>query len=129
MKKHFLLIYGLLIIGSTKAQNNLKLWYTKPAQVWEEALPLGNGHLGAMDYGNPKQEIFQLNEKTLWSGIPDDGLNNKSKDAIPLIREKIDAGEYKEAADLWINNCQGPYTARYLPMAYLHIDMPVSANV
>ena len=93
MKKHFLLIYGLLIIGSTKAQNNLKLWYTKPAQVWEEALPLGNGHLGAMDYGNPKQEIFQLNEKTLWSGIPDDGLNNKSKDAIPLIREKIDAGE------------------------------------
>lgn len=129
MKKHFLLIYGLLIIGSTKAQNNLKLWYTKPAQVWEEALPLGNGHLGAMDYGNPKQEIFQLNEKTLWSGIPDDGLNNKSKDAIPLIREKIDAGEYKEAADLWINNCQGPYTARYLPMANLHIDMPVSANV
>ena len=43
MKKHFLLIYGLLIIGSTKAQNNLKLWYTKPAQVWEEALPLGDG--------------------------------------------------------------------------------------
>lgn len=129
MKKHFFFISGLFILGCIKAQNNLKLWYTKPAEVWEEALPLGNGFLGAMDYGNPKQETFQLNEKTLWSGFPNDGLNINSKNAIPLIREKIDAEDYKGAADLWINNCQGPYTARYLPMADLHIDMPSSANV
>lgn len=129
IKRHWLIVSSLFMFSIMNAQNNLKLWYTQPAKVWEEALPLGNGYLGAMDYGNPKNENFQLNEKTLWSGFPDDGLNELCKDAIPLIRERIDAGDYKGAGDLWINNCQGPYTARYLPMANLHIDMPSGAKV
>lgn len=111
------------------ASESISLVYSKPASAWEEALPLGNGHIGAMDFGNPADDLFMLNEKTLWSGHPEDGLNGKCKDAIPLIRRHIDAGEYKEAAELWLNNCQGPYTARYLPMADLHIRMGNEAVV
>ena len=44
------------------------LWYDKPAAVWEEALPIGNGKLGAMIFGNPEKEHFQLNEDSLWGG-------------------------------------------------------------
>ncbi|WP_300877466.1 glycoside hydrolase N-terminal domain-containing protein, partial [uncultured Duncaniella sp.] len=44
------------------------LWYSSPAEKWEEALPLGNGRLGAMVFGNPYEELYQLNEETLWSG-------------------------------------------------------------
>ena len=48
----------------------LKLWYTKPAELWVEALPLGNGRLGAMVFGNPYRERIQLNENTVWAGSP-----------------------------------------------------------
>ena len=49
---------------------DLKLWYTKPAEFWVEALPLGNGRLGAMVFGNPYRERIQLNENTVWAGSP-----------------------------------------------------------
>ena len=101
----------------------LKLWYDNPARVWEEALPLGNGRLGAMVYGNPTNEYYQLNENTLWSGFPQDGNNPKAKEAIADIRKAIDAGDYIKAAGLWKNNAQGPYSARYLPLANFYIDM------
>src|SRR6266436_5290844 len=48
----------------------LKLWYDKPAQQWTDALPIGNGHLGAMIYGGPAEEHIQFNESTLWTGRP-----------------------------------------------------------
>jgi alpha-L-fucosidase 2 len=48
----------------------MKLWYDKPAAVWTEALPLGNGHIGAMVFGRVEEELIQLNESTLWSGGP-----------------------------------------------------------
>ena len=53
----------------TRAQE-YKLWYDQPAHVWTEALPLGNGRLGAMLYGNPAAEQIQLNEETIWAGRP-----------------------------------------------------------
>ena len=115
--------FGSVFSDGFFSDGELRLLYDRPAKAWEEALPLGNGHLGAMDFGRPASELFSLNEKTLWSGFPYDGLNERCRDAIPLIREKIDNREYKEASELWINNCQGPYTARYLPMADLRIDM------
>jgi alpha-L-fucosidase 2 len=66
-------------IGSFAANGQtdplLKLWYTKPAQAWEEALPLGNGKTGAMVFGKVKTERYQLNDNTLWSGYPDPGNN------------------------------------------------------
>ena len=52
-----------------------KLWYDRPAQVWTEALPLGNGRLGAMVYGTPGIEQIQLNEETIWAGRPNNNAN------------------------------------------------------
>src|SRR3954470_9130180 len=57
--------------SQTHAQKQpLRLWYKQPAKVWTDALPLGNGRLGAMVFGRVKQELIQLNEATLWSGGP-----------------------------------------------------------
>ena len=60
------------VIADVSAQNNsfLKLWYTQPARQWVEALPVGNGRLGAMVYGDPSKEVIQLNESTVWAGSP-----------------------------------------------------------
>jgi len=85
----------------TKTQeNNLKLWYTKPAKVWVEALPIGNGRLGAMVYGDPISETIQLNENTVWAGQPNRNDNTNAKKALPKIRKLIFDGKYKEAQDL-----------------------------
>lgn len=107
----------------------LKLWYDSPATVWEEALPLGNGRIGAMVFGNPLNELIQLNENTLWSGYPKDMDNPKAVGVLPAVREAINSGDYKKASELWKANAQGPYTARYLPMADLHLNMSVSGDV
>jgi alpha-L-fucosidase 2 len=81
--------------------NNLKLWYDEPSgPVWENALPLGNGCLGAMVYGNVSTEIFQLNEHTVWSGGPNRNDNPNALEYLPKIRELIFNGEYKAAEQL-----------------------------
>lgn len=103
----------------------LKLWYDTPASKWEEALPLGNGRIGAMVFGDPLNELYQLNEETLWSGEPYDRNNPKAKDALPAIRKAVNDGDYDLARQLWKENAQGPYTARYLPMADMRISMRI----
>lgn len=77
-----------------------KLWYDKPAAVWTEALPLGNGRLGAMVYGNPAIDQIQLNEETIWAGRPNSNANPEALENIPEIRELVFAGKYVEAQDL-----------------------------
>ena len=77
-----------------------RLWYDKPAQVWTEALPLGNGRLGAMVYGNPAQEQIQLNEETIWAGRPNNNANPEALEWIPKIRHLVFEGKYKEAQDM-----------------------------
>jgi alpha-L-fucosidase 2 len=77
---------------------DLKLWYTKPAGVsWESALPLGNGRMGAMVYGNVDTEILQLNEHTLWSGGPNRNDNPLALDSLALIRRLLFEGKHKDA--------------------------------
>ncbi|WP_154671027.1 glycosyl hydrolase family 95 catalytic domain-containing protein [Proteiniphilum saccharofermentans] len=110
-------------------EEELKLWYNTPASIWEEALPLGNGRIGAMLFGDPLNERYQLNEETLWSGYPKDCTNPKAKEALPLIRQAIDKGDYTGAGELWKKNAQGPYTARYLPLSDLYIRMAETAEV
>ena len=80
--------------------NDYKLWYNKPAQVWTEALPLGNGRLGAMVYGNPAVEQIQLNEENIWAGSPNNNANPMALEYIPKIRELVFAGKYEEAEAL-----------------------------
>jgi alpha-L-fucosidase 2 len=76
------------------------LWYRRPASRWEEALPLGNGRLGAMVFGRVGQERLQLNEDTLWSGAPYTPDRPEAQAALPEVRRLIDEGRYKEATEL-----------------------------
>jgi alpha-L-fucosidase 2 len=81
-------------------KDKLALWYDKPAVQWVEALPVGNGRLGAMVYGRPLQERLQLNEDTLWAGGPYRFDNPAFKTALPRVRALIDDGKFEEARDL-----------------------------
>ncbi len=81
-------------------EDDLKLWYTQPANKWVEALPVGNGRLGAMVYGDPVQETIQLNESTIWAGQPNRNDNPLAKEALSEVRRLIFEGKYKEAQDL-----------------------------
>jgi alpha-L-fucosidase 2 len=76
------------------------LWYSRPASLWVEALPLGNGRLGAMVFGNPAQEQLQLNEETIWAGQPNNNPNPNALEYLPKIREMVFAGKYAEAEQL-----------------------------
>jgi alpha-L-fucosidase 2 len=103
MKKILLYCFlVLVIITNVTAQNDsyLKLWYTQPAKRWVEALPVGNGRLGAMVYGDPSKELIQLNEITVWAGSPYRNDNPEAREALPEVRKLIFEGRYKEAHDL-----------------------------
>jgi len=78
----------------------LVLRYDKPAVQWVEALPVGNGRLGAMIFGGVDRERLQLNEGTLWAGGPYDPVNPEAKEALPQVRQLIHEGKYREAARL-----------------------------
>jgi len=88
-------------VGFSQNKPALKLWYNKPAgQVWESALPIGNGRQGAMIYGNVARETIQLNEHTVWSGSPNRNDNPDALAALPEIRKLIFDGKQKEAEKL-----------------------------
>src|SRR5687768_10471828 len=99
MKKLFF-ISLLFITASSFSQTKpgLKLWYNKPSgKIWENALPIGNGRLGAMIYGNVEKETIQLNEHTLWTGSPNRNDNPLALDSLAEIRKLILAGKQKDA--------------------------------
>lgn len=100
MKKLYLLLALVIFASADAATAEYKLWYDAPAYVWTEALPLGNGRLGAMVYGNPVAEQIQLNEETIWAGGPNNNANPEAKAWIPRIRELVFEGKYREAQDL-----------------------------
>jgi len=96
----FFSLLSLLISLSCLSQNKpgLKLWYDKPSgRTWENALPIGNGRLGAMVYGNVDKEIVQLNEHTVWSGSPNRNDNPLASDSLAIIRQLIFEDKQKEA--------------------------------
>lgn len=76
------------------------LWYRRPAKNWDEALPIGNGRLGAMIFGGIEGERIQLNEDTLWSGSPYDPNNADALGALPEVRKLIFDGKYTDAAKI-----------------------------
>jgi alpha-L-fucosidase 2 len=90
--------------NSTRAQEpgggDLVLWYRQPAEAWTEALPVGNGRLGAMVFGGVARERLQLNEDTLYAGGPYDPSDPGALLALPRVRELIAAGQYAEAQAL-----------------------------
>lgn len=82
------------------SQQKLKLEYNKPAANWNEALPLGNGRLGVMTFGNPEEEQLQLNEETVWAGEPGNNVPKDVNHKIDEIRELLFSGKNKEAQEL-----------------------------
>jgi alpha-L-fucosidase 2 len=112
MKKIIVFTWLILLVsgGQIFSQNNdgkkLRLWYNQPANSstanksdveWLKALPVGNGFLGAMIYGDVNHEVLQLNEKTLWSGSPDDNNNTAAAESLGEIRQLLFEGKYREA--------------------------------
>jgi alpha-L-fucosidase 2 len=102
MKRIFLITFCLLFEMNLPAQDDplLKLWYNHPAEQWVEAIPLGNGRLGAMVFGNPSQEKIQLNENTIWAGQPYRNDNPDARKALPEVRQLIFEGKVREAQNL-----------------------------
>ena len=96
MKRLSFAILFLVCSLVSSAQKNLQstLWYDSPAFHWVEALPLGNGRIGAMVYGGLQSDTIQLNEDTFWSGSPYNNTNPKALGVLEQIRTAIDNGDY-----------------------------------
>lgn len=120
MRTLFILVAALLPITAL-SQENLKLWYDKPASAWTEALPVGNGRLGAMVFGTVEEELIQLNESTLWSGGPvKTNVNPASAQYLQKVRDALNKEDYENAAQL-TKQMQGLYSQTYLPLGDLLI--------
>lgn len=130
-----LILYFLLLIVSTASYSqdstDLKLWYNSPSgQTWENALPIGNGRLGAMVFGNVEQEIIQLNEHTVWSGSPNRNDNPDALAALPAIRKLIFEGKHKEAEILASKTIQTKKSngQMFLPVGSLNLNFDGHEN-
>jgi len=102
MKKGLLVFLMMPVIACfSQNKNDLKLWYKQPSgKTWENALPIGNGRLGAMVYGNVETETLQLNEHTLWTGGPNRNDNPLALDSLAIIRQLIFEGNQKKAQEI-----------------------------
>lgn len=102
----------------------MKLWYQQPAAQWTQALPLGNGRIGAMVYGDPVSETISLNEDTLWSGHPRNTLVPNAATGLEKAAHLTEEGHFSEAGAVLDQQVLGAYTQSYLPFGdlRLHFD-------
>lgn len=123
------IVFSEIVFGQS-TQADLKLWYTKPANYWVEALPLGNGRLGAMVFGNPYRERIQLNENTVWAGSPYRNDNPEMLQALPEIRQLIFAGKYTEAEKLACDKMvtKGAHGMPYQTVGNVFLSFPGHEN-
>jgi len=125
------LVITLTVSCRDHDQELLKLWYDKPAEKWEEALPIGNGRLGAMIYGGINEDHIQFNEETLWSGEPHDYSNKTASQYLGKIRELIWQGKQQEAEKLALEKFMGVpmRQQKYQPFGDLWLTFPEGVNV
>ena len=123
--RRLVIVLWVFMIGGVMYGNDLRLWFNRPAGSWTEALPVGNGRLGAMVYGGTGHEELQLNEETFWAGSPYDNNNPNALYVLPVVRQLIFDGKTREAQRLCDANF---FTSRhgmsYLTMGSLHLDFP-----
>ena len=119
---------GALCLASLACRSvqPLELHYDKPATYFEEALPLGNGRLGAMVYGDPCTFRLSLNDITLWTGEPDRGAEEPVSGWVEKVREALDAEDYKQA-DALQTHLQGHFSESYQPLGKLLLQFPEAA--
>jgi alpha-L-fucosidase 2 len=110
--------------GTLKSENDsaLSLRFDQPADQWADALPIGNGRLGAMVFGEVKSERIALNEDTLWSGAPRNWNNPDAKTALPVVRKLVVEERNYGEADKECRKMQGPFNDAYEPLGDLLIE-------
>src|SRR3954452_20943787 len=114
------------------AANDLALWYNQPAGTeWLRALPIGNGRLGAMVFGNTDTERLQLNEDTVWAGGPHDYSNPRGAAALAQIRQQVSANQWSQAQSLIDQAMLGSPAAQlpYQPVGELRLTLPGNSGV
>ncbi len=136
MKKIFILVLLFSVfkeheICRAQESNNLRLWYEKPASSWEEALPIGNGRLGAMIFGGTEADHIQFNEETLWTGAPHDYTHPGAYKSLGGIRELLWLGKQKEAEDLALEKFMSVplRQEKYQPFGDLWLCFPKHENI
>ncbi len=104
----------------------LTLWYPKEADRWVEALPIGNGRLGAMVFGGCSEERLQLNEDTFWSGSPHDYTNSQAREYLQRVRSLIFAGKHEQAQQIVDEHMMGNprFLQAYQPLGDLRLTFP-----
>jgi len=127
-------VAGMLASDVLRAQQDGtradRLWYTRPADEWVQALPIGNGRIGAMVFGGVASERLQLNEDSFFSGGPYDPMNPAAHAALPAVRELIFAGKYAEAQKLADASLVGqpPKQMSYQTIGDLRLTFPGIEN-
>ncbi|MBP7051720.1 MAG: glycoside hydrolase family 95 protein [Phycisphaerae bacterium] len=122
---------GTTVAEPTGERSDFTLWYAQPAREWNEALPIGNGRLGAMVFGKVTDERIQLNEDTLWDGYPRDTTSPQALEALPEVRRLLFQGKNAEATKLAGDKMMGrPMGVEsYQSLGDLHIDCPTVGTV
>ena len=116
-------------IAADEPSPEVTLWYRRPAAAWIEALPVGNGRLGAMVFGGTQQERLQLNEATVWTGGPYDPNQPAGHLSLPEIRRLVFAGRLAEAEALFERTMMARVwdQAKYQPLGDLRLTLPEHA--
>jgi hypothetical protein len=97
MRSLLSILFSLMSLLAVDAADDLKLWYKSPARYWEEALPIGNGRIGAMISGSVETDTLQLNEDTFWSGSP---YTNYNENCLPHLQEMRDSLHKEHRRDI-----------------------------
>lgn len=117
----------LVPLAWLQGASEARLHYPTPAATWNEALPVGNGRLGAMVFGTVAREHLSLNEDSIWSGQPHYNPTPQMREALPEVRRLLFAGDYRKAHEIAGKNLTFPNDPRYghfQPLADLWIDFP-----
>lgn len=120
--KKFIVLNLLLLATMSMAAQDLRLWYSRPAKTWTEALPVGNSRMGAMVFGGVVEEELQLNEETFWAGGPHNNLSNRGLSALEEIRGMVFMdnfmGAQKKIGETYFT---GQHGMRYLPLGSMKL--------
>ncbi|MBE0536022.1 MAG: glycoside hydrolase N-terminal domain-containing protein [Phycisphaerae bacterium] len=111
--------------AAAATEADLVLWYDRPAEKWDQALPVGNGRLGAMVYGGAKREHLQFNEDTLWTGAPRSYANPEAHRHLGEIRQLLFDGKQREAENLAMEKFMSVplRQERYQPFGDVYIEL------